>query len=108
MSSGGSVKRMAAGGQAGRDTIPAWLEPGEFVMRRSAVDNVGLQGMQRINNGGNTSGDVAVNVINHGTPQEVQGKPSVKFDAEKMVIDIVLKDFGKNGPIRQTLRGNSF
>jgi hypothetical protein len=109
-SSGGSIRKMAAGGPFGRDTIPSWLEPGEYVMRKSAVDSIGMNNLNRMNNHGSTGmgNNVSVNVTNQGTPQEVQGKPRVRFDGEKMVVDIILKDFNNNGPIRQTLRGNQF
>jgi hypothetical protein len=108
MASGGRVIRFAAGGMAGRDTVPAWLEPGEFVMRKSAVDAHGLAAMNKINSGVPSNPNVSVNVNNQGTPQQVQGKPNVRFDSNKMVVDIVLKDFQNNGPIRQTLRGTQF
>jgi hypothetical protein len=34
------------------DTIPAWLTPGEFVVRKSVVDNLGLGFFNRVNAGG--------------------------------------------------------
>jgi hypothetical protein len=46
---------LAAGGPppgiAASDTVPAWLTPGEFVVRRAAVDNLGLGFMQALNRG---------------------------------------------------------
>jgi hypothetical protein len=36
----------------GTDTVPAMLTPGEFVIRKSAVDKVGVGALQQINNGG--------------------------------------------------------
>ena len=109
-SSGGSVRRFAAGGYSGRDTVPSWLEPGEFVMRKSAEDSIGMHNLNRMNNLGANGAqpNVSVNVTNQGTPQDVQGKPSTRFDGQKMIIDVVLKDFANNGPIRQTLRGDKF
>ena len=40
----------------GTDTVPAMLTPGEFVMRKSAVDKYGLGFMQRINSGKGSTG----------------------------------------------------
>lgn len=40
----------AAGGST--DTIPAMLSPGEFVMRKSAVDRIGVPAMRAMNAGG--------------------------------------------------------
>jgi hypothetical protein len=50
---GGLVpKFFAAGGYArNTDTIPAMLTPGEFVIRKNAVDNVGVNNLNKINNG---------------------------------------------------------
>jgi len=43
---------MATGGMArGTDTVPAMLTPGEFVMKKSAVDKYGTGFMSAINNG---------------------------------------------------------
>jgi hypothetical protein len=57
---GGVVpKFFAAGGFArGTDTVPAMLTPGEFIMRKKAVENFGVQNLQNINEGSNSSGTV--------------------------------------------------
>lgn len=108
MSTGGSIYGLASGGTGipfGRDTVPTWLEPGEFVMRKSAVENIGLSRLNRMNNHGMGTGDVQVNVTNMGTAQDVEGKPKVKWNGQKMIVDIIVKDLDNNGPIRQSLRG---
>jgi len=53
LSSGGMVpKYFAAGGFArGADTVPAMLTPGEFVVKRFAVDKFGLNNLNAINDG---------------------------------------------------------
>jgi len=51
--SGGSVFK-----PRGTDTIPAMLTPGEFVVRKSAVDKVGLGTLNRINQGYYNKGGV--------------------------------------------------
>jgi hypothetical protein len=54
LASGGSVPRFSGGGKfpvKGTDTVPAMLTPGEFVMKKSAVDKHGIGFMQSINNG---------------------------------------------------------
>ena len=46
------VEYMATGGMAkGTDTVPAMLTPGEFVMKKSAVDKYGVGFMRGVNNG---------------------------------------------------------
>ena len=68
MSGGGKVpKYYAAGGFArGTDSIPAMLTPGEFVVRKYAVDRFGADKLKAINsgayNGGNMYNSYAVNV----------------------------------------------
>ncbi len=76
-SSGGMIKRYAAGGFAmGTDIVPAMLTPGEFVMRKYAVDKLGLDKMKAINNG-SYSGEsvynyqVNVNVKSESNPNEI-------------------------------------
>ena len=53
--SGKAIYRKHGGGipnfkPKGTDTVPAMLTPGEYVMKRSAVDAFGVRFMQRINN----------------------------------------------------------
>lgn len=53
---GGAIKRRVrpiyrAGGGLGVDTVPAYLQPGEFVMRKSSVDRVGLSTLFALNRG---------------------------------------------------------
>jgi hypothetical protein len=56
LSSGGYVRHFAKGGSvpgAGNtDSVPAMLTPGEFVMRKSAVQKYGAGNLVRMNNGG--------------------------------------------------------
>ena len=60
----GPVAGFATGGHVGgvhtkpkgTDTVPAILTPGEFVMRKSAVDKYGTGFMQRINSGKGSTG----------------------------------------------------
>ncbi len=104
---GGSVRKFAPGGTALRDNVRALLEPGEFVIRKQAVSKIGVPALQNINRGGSsgTPGNVQVNITNNGTAQETEDAPKVKFDPEKMIIDIILKDIKSNGPVRQGIRG---
>jgi len=60
--SGGVI--YAAGGDyvnfrsKGTDTVPAMLTPGEFVMKKSAVDSIGANNLSRMNNGYQNGGQV--------------------------------------------------
>ena len=109
---GSAVQRFAAGGlttasapTAARDRVPALLEPGEFVIRKPMAKAIGGAALQRMNAHGQTPpGNVAVNVTNKGTPQQVQSA-TPRIDVKGMVVDIVMKDLSNNGPIKQGLRG---
>lgn len=95
----------AIGGSV-RDRVPALLEPGEFIIRRPAAMAIGGAVLNQMNaNGQLPVGNVSVNVINQGTPQAVQGQPTVTRQGENIIIDLVVKDIKNNGPIRQTLKG---
>ena len=78
MSVGGVVPSyFASGGFArGTDTVPAMLTPGEFVMRKYAVENFGVDKMKAINSG-TYSGEsvynysVNVNVKSDANPDQI-------------------------------------
>jgi len=78
-STGGMVpKYFAAGGYArGTDTVPAMLTPGEFVVRKYAVDKFGADNLKAINSGANLGGtmynsyEVNVNVKSDSNPDQI-------------------------------------
>ena len=106
LAAGGKVKNFASGGM-NRDRVPALLEPGEFVMKRSAARSIGEGNLSAMNSTGQMGGNVSVNIMNQGTPQEATEQSQPRFDGEKFVIDIVTRDLRNNGPIRKSLRGAS-
>lgn len=77
MASGGKVARYANGGYSlGSDTIPAMLTPGEFVVRKRAVQDFGVDNLEAINSGEYSSGSVynyslAVNVRSEADPNKI-------------------------------------
>jgi len=99
-----AYQRLAAGGMM-RDRVPALLEPGEFVMKRSSARSIGEGNLNAMNATGQMGGNVSVNIVNQGTPQEATQQTQPRFDGEKFVIDIVTRDLRNNGPIRKSLRG---
>ena len=48
---------------------------------------------------------VSINVTNEGQPKEAEQQGEPRFDGDKMVVDIVLRDLRTNGPIRRAMRG---
>jgi hypothetical protein len=89
-----------------RDSVSAMLEPGEFVLRKQAVDRMGVDSAIRLNSTGDAGGDmdVEVNINNNGTSQTSVGTPEVRRENGKIVIDIILEDLRNNGPIKRQLR----
>lgn len=105
MAGGGAVHRFAGGGLQ-RDSVPALLEPGEFVMRKSAVDSVGLPAMERMNATGNSGmPPVKIQIENSGQEKDAEQGESM-MDGEAMVVKLILKDLKSNGPIRKSIRAN--
>lgn len=105
-----NLSKYAAGGLVGngRDRIPALLEPGEFVLRKQAVDSMGIDNAIRLNSTGNMGGngdiEVEVNINNNGTSQTAVGTPAVRRENGKIVVDIILEDLRNNGPINRQIR----
>lgn len=100
---GGYVKGFSSGGL--RDRIPSMLEPGEFVLRKNAVNSIGLNNLQQMNaHGKSAAPNVSINVKNEGTQKDAQ-QGDMRFDGEKWVLDILLRDLENNGATRKAIRG---
>jgi hypothetical protein len=54
--------------------------------------------------GSSSMGNVQFNIVNEGEPKEAEQQGQPKFEADKIVIDVVMKDLQSNGPIRQAMR----
>jgi hypothetical protein len=99
----------SSGGLVGspRDSVSAMLEPGEFVLRKQAVDRMGIDAAIRLNStgdAGNGDIEVEVNINNNGTSQTVTNTPEVRRENGKIVVDIILEDLRNNGPIKRQIR----
>lgn len=114
--SGGYV---SGAGSSTSDSIPARLSNGEFVIRASSVDKVGVGFLNYINNLGSRSSKVSlpnefanggavssngsgigVEIINNGSGKEVT---EASYDPKTMVVSVVLEDLNKNGPLSKGL-----
>jgi len=89
-----------------RDSEISALEPGEFVLRKAAVNQMGLDAAYKLNATGDTGGEtnVEVNITNNGAPVNVSATPQIRRENGKLVLDIILEDIRNNGPIRQQIR----
>jgi hypothetical protein len=100
-----SMPKMAIGGL--RDRVPTMLEPGEFVIRKPMVNRIGTPALESMNaTGAMPNAAPIINIKNEGSPKDATASPP-RFDGEKYVIDIVMRDLANNGPIRKSLRGGS-
>ena len=77
-SMGGKVasRYLSSGGSLGSDTIPAMLTPGEFVIKRPAVQNFGVKKLEAINSGKSSDAsvytyNVSVNVATNSDPDAI-------------------------------------
>jgi TP901 family phage tail tape measure protein len=82
---GGMIPGYALGGTAmGTDTIPAMLTPGEFVIKKSSVDRIGIGTLNKMNSGGMVDGtqtnsadcvyntySVNINVMSDSNPNDI-------------------------------------
>ena len=101
LAAGGSVRHMADGGQVNalRDRVPAMLEPGEFVMRKPAVKSIGAGNLGQMNATGGSMGNVQFNIVNEGAPKEAEQQGQPRLDADKIVVDVVMRDLSDNSII---------
>jgi hypothetical protein len=57
------IQKFATGGMVhGQDNVPIMAQAGEFIMQRSAVQNIGVNNLANMNETGNTPGNVTVNI----------------------------------------------
>lgn len=57
------IQRFATGGMVqGQDNVPILAQSGEFIMQRSAVNSIGLQNLAQMNNTGEPSGGMTINI----------------------------------------------
>jgi hypothetical protein len=84
-------KYMAAGGFAkGTDTVPAMLTPGEFVVKKFAVDSFGVDNLRDINNGtfnkSKAGGNTSSSVYNYGINVNVSNSNASTDEIARAVI----------------------
>jgi hypothetical protein len=104
------MRKAQGGSVAGlRDRVPALMEPGEFVIRKPMVNKIGTTNLMAMNATGampSSGGAPVINITNEGSPKNAEAS-APRFDGEKYVIDIMLRDFENNGPIRRSMRAGA-
>ena len=82
------IQRFATGGMVqGQDNVPIMAQSGEFVMRRSAVNQIGLQNLAQMNQTGQPSGGLTINIAGDmvGDEDHVRTKvlPAIKEELRR-------------------------
>jgi TP901 family phage tail tape measure protein len=98
---GGMISKMANGGifkGVNTDSVPAMLTPGEFVVKRSAVERFGEANLQKINSG---LADSSSSVYNYSVNVSVKSDASPDQIAQSVMKQIKQID-------SQRIRGNRF
>lgn len=109
---GKNIRRFAIGGAvSGRDSVPAMLMPGEYVMKKSAVDMIGRETLDAMNQAtSRASNDKASNVRESKKPSPVVTNVYVvqdKQDAGMTPNDVVVavsRDILQGGQTRQLIQ----
>ena len=98
---GGLVRKLHYGGLA-PDEVPVILQRGEYVISKK-----GVEFLDKINQAKLPLGNVnvAVNVVNEtGIPVNAEQR-GARFDGEKYIVDVVLKNIYHYGPLRHAIAG---
>ena len=82
------IQRFATGGMVqGQDNVPILAQSGEFIMRRSAVDSIGLQNLAQMNSTGQGGSGITINIAGDmvGDEDHVRTKvlPAIKEELRR-------------------------
>lgn len=107
---------MVRGGVQGKDSVPAMLMPGEYVLKKSAVDALGTNFLNDLNNNAaQTLTNTAANMVQNPYQEESKSEPAVvnvwvvsKEEEAKMgpndVIATISKDIMVGGQTRRLIQ----
>lgn len=94
----GAPRYHGGGMVLGRNEVPIIAEKGERVLTKAQQSNLDAALSSR-----SAAPEVQVNVINNGTAQQVSNTET-KFDGKRMVVNVILEDLSRNGPISRQLK----
>ena len=101
-------------GAGGKYEPAGIVHRGEYVLNQDATRRVGVGVLDRINKGysngglvgGGSPGSPQINIINNSSQPLSASQPKVSMDAMgRMVVDVMLNDWRRNGPYAQQLKG---
>jgi TP901 family phage tail tape measure protein len=128
---GGLIQRFATGGLAlnggniptnigikGKDSVPAMLMPGEFVLKKSVVDKYGVDYFQSINAQKFAEGGIVGPTAGKGKDKDKDAKDagatlniinvvdptSIPKTTDAEIINVIRMDLAKNGPLTQQFK----
>lgn len=115
----GKLQRFASGGTVmggtpGRDSVPAMLMPGEFVLKRSAVDALGVDFLQDLNQQGNAVVSTSQNQMSKGPQLGGSGGGVVNVwivskdqqppPGPRDIIAVVTDDISRGGQVKKLIK----
>lgn len=101
-------------GAGGKYDPAGIVHRGEYVLNQDATRRVGVGVLDRINKGyssgglvgGGSPGSPQINIINNSSQPLSASQPKVSMDAMgRMVIEVMLNDWRRNGPYAKQLKG---
>ncbi|ARP86299.1 phage tail length tape measure family protein [Bordetella genomosp. 9] len=103
-------------GPGGRNDVAGVVHAGEYVINADATRKLGLGFLNRLNgyaNGGYVGNpppasggpNVQVNLTNQSSANIEATQSSARFDGERYIINVLLKDKMKNGPVSRAFAG---
>lgn len=111
---GGFVRAATGKAVRGRDSVPILAMPGEFVLRKSAVDAIGADNLQSLNANGNRaiSGQNAVKPVTVAAPQQEQRPMNIYVvspdktppPSRDEIIVMIQEDMINRGPVYKTTK----
>lgn len=94
------AERYHTGGMVGLkpNEVPIIAEKGETVLTPEQMKAMGSSGSKQ-------APETTVNIINQSGTQMDATSSQPRFDGEKMIIDVILKNMSKPGPLRDSMKG---
>ena len=95
------IKKLAKGGSAGTDTVPAMLTPGEFVINKKAAGRLGPSALNKLNNADKVQRFARGGSVQHfakgGVASSITNFGNLNTSNAQKTLDAVQKEFIKVG-----------
>ena len=90
---------LATGGTVGRDTVPTRLQPGEYVLRRQAVQALGVANLEQLNKGTRElSSPTTTVIVNNNAPATEATSVETEDEFGNRVVDVIISRVENGDP----------